>query len=801
MSEHSRRNIILFSDGTGNSSVSPQKSNVWRLYQALDLKPDADGVCRQIAFYDDGVGTLGFKPLQLLGGAFGWGLSRNVRQLYENLCRYYRPGDRIYIFGFSRGAFTARVLAHFISRCGILDRNKRVQGHEKYRMDTDRGLKKGVKRAYKSYRHHYWQGASSWLRCISKGPRFLRNLIPWWNVIPDKEFKRSFSLGTDVDDTSDKADLIEFIGVWDTVDAVGLPVDELSIALDKLIYPYKFTDCNFSPDVARGRQALAIDDERHSFHPLLWNEADRRDEETLHDIMQVWFAGMHSNVGGSYPEDQLAHISLAWMIDEVKETANRTGLNFPDEVIARIRKQAGPLGKMYDSRRGAAVYYRYKPRNIAELCNQEGNGSHVKVSTPKIHHTVLDRIADNTVGYAPTALPRDFDVIGDNGNVLSLAPGDRHHETDRQQKYRTMMLERAKNHIFWRRFAYFFLLFITLTLILFPYYRPPIPGLERTGASEKVSGWILDLISSLLPGIVTYWTEAWSQSPKLFAGLLISFIGFFLWSGWIKGNTQQVAESGWWHLKGLEPPPPRRKVGFFEKVAGFYRSNRWTIGLHEIFKKYVLAPVFVAICAYLTLAASYRLLIHYPVVKAGACAYLGERKVESIPEPRESVVFNTTDTCLNSDITLEEGRVYDVKVLGDIDWIDGEETKSSIDGFDSWLRPFHPIFLTTAPTRRHLTMPWFTLTGEIGKDTGHVFPINRKTFTFKAPADGTLYFYVNDAINVIGPKVSPWLEKVSPMLGIGSLISPDIQKSISNPNVFYENNQGKVTITVKPQAR
>ena len=119
--ERPPRNIVLLSDGTGNSAAKLNKTNVWTLYQALDLGGDD-----QIAYYDDGVGTAGFRPLRLLGGAFGWGLSRNVRQLYRFLCRHYRAGDQVYIFGFSRGAFTARTLAGLIARCGVLDCSKAV---------------------------------------------------------------------------------------------------------------------------------------------------------------------------------------------------------------------------------------------------------------------------------------------------------------------------------------------------------------------------------------------------------------------------------------------------------------------------------------------------------------------------------------------------------------------------------------------------------------------------------------------------------------------------------------------------
>lgn len=104
--------IVVLSDGTGNSAAKLFKTNVWRLYQALDLTepmPSAQGTARQIAYYDDGVGTSSFWPLALLGGVFGWGLKRNVLDLYTFICRNYKPGDRIYAFGFSRGAFTIRI--------------------------------------------------------------------------------------------------------------------------------------------------------------------------------------------------------------------------------------------------------------------------------------------------------------------------------------------------------------------------------------------------------------------------------------------------------------------------------------------------------------------------------------------------------------------------------------------------------------------------------------------------------------------------------------------------------------------
>ena len=130
------RNLIVLSDGTGNSSAKLFRTNVWRVYDALDL------TCQdQIALYDNGVGTAGFKPLAVLGGACGFGLKRNVLDLYKFLCRNYEPGDRIFAFGFSRGAFTARVVVALVAHQGL------IQG-----VKDDGDLKRLAAWAYRRYR-------------------------------------------------------------------------------------------------------------------------------------------------------------------------------------------------------------------------------------------------------------------------------------------------------------------------------------------------------------------------------------------------------------------------------------------------------------------------------------------------------------------------------------------------------------------------------------------------------------------------------------------------------------------------
>lgn len=146
------KNIVLFSDGTGNGSASPFKTNVWRLYQAIDIKPPKNPkdpkTPEQLVYYDNGVGTENFKPIAALGGALGIGVWANVRDIYTFVCRNFDEGDQIYGFGFSRGAFTIRLLMGLIGKCGLLKANSEAE------------LIRCVQMAYEAYRRDFLIRAS-----------------------------------------------------------------------------------------------------------------------------------------------------------------------------------------------------------------------------------------------------------------------------------------------------------------------------------------------------------------------------------------------------------------------------------------------------------------------------------------------------------------------------------------------------------------------------------------------------------------------------------------------------------------
>lgn len=413
------RNIVLCSDGTGSKGMQKRGTNVFKLYEAVDLhrhKKDSR-LPKQIAFYDDGVGTESIKLLRILGGAFGLGLSKNVKQLYANLVRTYKEGDRIYLFGFSRGAFTVRTLAGLINTCGILDRTN---------FKNDEELVEEVKRVYGDYRTKY--------------KRFSRKLTE------DKIKKRAafFRKKYRVVDAT-----IKFIGVWDTVDAVGAPIDEIAWVIDKVFYPFKFVDSKLSPKnkVEKACHALSIDDERLTFHPVMWDEKGENDDR----IEQVWFAGVHSNVGGGYPKHGMSLVSLDWMMSKAEQAGLKFNaeLRFIDQDRELYRHRRNVTDKLYDSRSGAGVYYRYKPRDIGgdKFCKK------YHITTPKIHNSVIERIKQRTEGYAPGNIPFDCEFVSTDGNdenydVFIQVFRNHHHTGEKSllDRFKRWVLIRRKFH-------------------------------------------------------------------------------------------------------------------------------------------------------------------------------------------------------------------------------------------------------------------------------------------------------------------------------------------------------------------
>jgi hypothetical protein len=205
--------------------------------------------------------------------------------------------------------------------------------------------------------------------------------------------------------------------VWDTVDAYGMPVEELKIGIDRYIWPLALKDRELDPAIEKACHALSIDDARTSFHPLLWDESGCSSEPSAkhtdhHKLTQVWFAGVHSNVGGGYPDDGLSCVSLRWMMRE----ARKRGLIFNTRAIEDIETGAALFGRLYDSRDGFGAYYRYQPRRLDPPLDKQN----ACIPHPKIHESVIQRMVAGTDAYAPLGLPRNFRIVLDDREPADL---------------------------------------------------------------------------------------------------------------------------------------------------------------------------------------------------------------------------------------------------------------------------------------------------------------------------------------------------------------------------------------------
>lgn len=489
------QNIILCSDGTGNQAIKGRGSNVFKLYEAIDRH----NTTRQVVFYDDGVGTDDIKLLKILGGAFGFGLSRNVRDLYCNLARSYRPGDHIYLFGFSRGAYTARTVAGFITKCGVLDVSE---------CDSDKEVKRKVKGAYKAYRHEYntfvtrvWRSMFSWLTRWRFG--FTRV----------EEFKQYTHEGGNTP--------IHFIGVWDTVSAVGFPIIGVSNLIDKLFYKYKFPTKKLSDKVRQACHAVSIDDKRKTFHPELWDES----EESGERIEQVWFAGVHANVGGGYQKHGMSLVSMDWMLKK----AQATGLVFNQHDALFFQQHADVNDKLYNSRSGMNAYYRYEPRNIYELCQKHG------ISTPQIHESVLDRSQNLTDGYAPGNLPKGLKFVSSDQDGYVLT--QKSDAIDQAMGDSNTLLEKVTPWIGLRKWLQltYYVLTAAVAFALF---------------QEYSTSQITNLVSNT--GSISAWVDM--IKPILFTGLLLPVLIVAWLSIKTRKKIQAAFSAFWYHFRTIAQP-------------------------------------------------------------------------------------------------------------------------------------------------------------------------------------------------------------------------------------------------------
>jgi len=352
------KNIVICCDGTGNQ-FGEQNSNVVKLYETLVRNAD------QIAYYHPGVGTMGSRSAlsaigrwwtRVIGLAFGYGISDNLADAYQFLMSNFNSDDDVYVFGFSRGAYTARALCGMLHAVGLL-----TKGNE--------------------------------------------GLIPYAiRMIKRKEI--NFQVAADFKRTFSRECKTHFVGVWDTVSSLGWVYDPVN---------FPFTRATKNPDLHIVRHAMSIDERRAFFRQNSFG-APYDDQQ---DVMEVWFAGVHSDVGGSYPESesQLSKIALRWMLCEAERAGLRVDLQKKADILGGKAPYVSPdpdTKNLHESLRGWWWFAELWPKLVHVLSAKGRWHAWIRINlgrrreippSPLVHNSVEQRLAAANLHYRPSNLP------------------------------------------------------------------------------------------------------------------------------------------------------------------------------------------------------------------------------------------------------------------------------------------------------------------------------------------------------------------------------------------------------------
>jgi len=780
------KNIVLLSDGTGNSAAKVFKTNVWRLFQILDLRH----LTRQIAYYDDGVGTSSFKLFAILGGVFGFGLKRNVIDIYSFCSRNYRPGDRIYCFGFSRGAFTIRIVTGMIARQGLVAYN-----------DNEADLARFAADAYRLYRRRFDGGILKYLGYLHIDLRGVRDFaIRQWRRFRHQAVSAPAPIAVES---------IHFVGIWDTVDAYGGPIEEMTRAIDYWVWPLSMPDRFMSAKVLKACHALALEEERQAFSPVIWDqryvrgsaqvagqaktdwlfdidydprsEAAKSTEPAPHlrsdlapidrqRISQVWFTGVHSDIGGGYPRDGLSYVTFDWMLDRA-QAYGLTYLNEQRELL--IDPQINPNDQLNDSRKGFAAYYRYKPRNILEtysappykssmrydvshiwrlLTKQPDTQAEILVDLhpdmpqnvlppPKatIHDAVFNRIASGPDRYAPVVVPAAYDFTDKAGAITeALHPVDPGRQRSRVQ-------DDVWNWIWLRRVVYFLTVFATLFVAFIPFFVIYFPGVGRAAVGGLVVP-IVNAAASFLPGFLEPWFVAFRNAPGfVLAGA--AAVGVLMVTGAnLRQTIRDVARIAWHSPDGYKNLTGWRAAVYQLRRLGIYQATFYVLK-HWIFPTAIMVWLF----SWLAFGTANTLGL--------ICKGTGGVEVGSTTAGNQAaapVAMNTSKVCNATGAKVTQGETYRITLAIREPWMD-DKIATNPNGFDyhgaAWSQ------LPGVPYRRLIWSNWFATILRVGGPglEEHLLDLKEEkagawTATFEPRSSGEGFLYVNDA--VIG---LPWI--------------------------------------------
>ncbi|MDQ2081514.1 DUF2235 domain-containing protein [Xanthobacteraceae bacterium Astr-EGSB] len=413
------KNIVVCCDGTGNE-ISENISNVLKLYRVLRKTGKTEPT--QVVFYDPGVGTLA-RPnpwtklkqdaVTVLGLATGYGLDDNVLKAYAFLVNHYEEGDDIFLFGFSRGAYTVRVLAGLVHKVGLLS-------------PQQCNLADAALTAYKqASATTSEQGDVAAAIAISSDGDGMPQAQPTSRDDQASQFARIVST---------RWPTIKFLGVWDTVASVIVPRPDrfYTFSLQKLA----FTQLN--PSVKVFRQAIAIDERRRMFRIEPWKEPQNfmhnrfsvTNNSQPQDSLQVWFAGVHADIGGGYPEQEsgLSKFPLLWMINEAIKHGLAVNSQTVNQLAWGIQRKGSPFSYVApdirrDPHQSMTMVWRCLEWLPKADKHKEWNkrrswlGHYVPNAEPRpippnayIHESVVERMKAVPC-YRPVNLPASYQII------------------------------------------------------------------------------------------------------------------------------------------------------------------------------------------------------------------------------------------------------------------------------------------------------------------------------------------------------------------------------------------------------
>ncbi|MCJ2082975.1 DUF2235 domain-containing protein [Methylobacterium sp. J-090] len=729
------RRIVIFADGTGNAFTT-QESNIWRLFQAIDQsQPD------QIARYIPGVGTSGFRPFAMLDGATGIGVPSNVRKLYRFLCWNWRPGDEIWMFGFSRGAFTVRSLIGLIHHEGLVP--AQINGTQVTHAEMDRN----AEAAWRSYRQE--TAPDRTMLPTVRLARKARDLIlaavqrvtgrPAYRTIKDETTKQgrrgsSYYPKRGESEVGPNGVAIRFLGVFDTVEAYGVPFEELRLAIDRAVWPLSFRNKRLSENVATACHALSLDEERLSFKPIRFDAPSPDSSQT---IDEVWFAGVHSDVGGGYPDGALSYLPLVWIAEE----AERLGLRLCRGRLNGFRRQASPFGPLHDSRSGLASAYRYAPRVIQPQ------------KSATVHHSVLEKMTLGSERYAPVPMPRRAIIRMPDGTSSALDPAGANPlnlptaqrifpqfaKVAQLPKPNGSYLALVDAQVWWRRVAYLALAWSATATVALPWIAEAVAGLSKrvlidggsligleaggrrlwehldatnSGLAGTV-GVVSGSVGSLVPSYASRWVAVLSENTLISAIFIGATIGFYLWNERLKSSIQDSVHCAW--AAGSPKAPAWR----LSELADRARKSRPLLKFHRAVTR-VVVPGFVGLVALVAVAVGLNALAVGFTAGEGSLCKATANGPDAVPSGAAGLTatFAPSNPCWSSGMLLTKGLAYRLTISETDAFLDST-LATGVSGFESSTWTYR---LGTLVKRRS-DAAWFQPVARIGKAGGTEWPL------------------------------------------------------------------------------